>query len=319
MAKETVAEDFLYSDIAYDDAFRTMETECDDLLIPFLNYAFDEKYDNNSKIIRLRNEHFVEHEDKSEEKRITDSHFEVEHNGIIKKYHLECESKPYDSSIQIRIFEYDAQIALDNADNTNDCLKVHFPHTGILMLRSNSKTPNKTMIIIETPGGNISYEMPIIKVSDYNYDYIFERRLYLLIPFMIFNREKEMAEINASEKKISNLLDEYRDVFDRLRIAKNDGLLSSFSCGVIMNLTYKVLHKLTMKHKTIQQKVGDFMGGKVIDLPIIHEYHRGLDEGQASIISKLIENGNSEEDVSRLTGMPVDEIRRLIRKNTPSE
>ncbi len=86
-----------------------------------------------------------------------------------------------------------------------------------------------------------------------------------------------------------------------------------------MNLTYKVLHKLTMKHKTIQQKVGDFMGGKVIDLPIIHEYHRGLDEGQASIISKLIENGNSEEDVSRLTGMPVDEIRRLIRKNTPSE
>ena len=34
----------VYSDIAYDDAFRTMEGECDDVLIPFVNYFFSENY-----------------------------------------------------------------------------------------------------------------------------------------------------------------------------------------------------------------------------------------------------------------------------------
>ncbi len=75
----------LYSDTAYDDAFRTMETLCDDLLIPFVNLMFGEKYDSTAVLRRLRNEHFVEHEDESTDKRITDSFFEIIFNGITKK------------------------------------------------------------------------------------------------------------------------------------------------------------------------------------------------------------------------------------------
>ena len=62
----------LYSDTAYDDAFRTMEGECDDLLLPFINHMFGEEYDKSAVIKRLRNEHFIEHADGSEEKKITD-------------------------------------------------------------------------------------------------------------------------------------------------------------------------------------------------------------------------------------------------------
>ena len=40
----------LYSNIAYDDAFRTLESKCDDALIPFVNYFFDEKYDDSNAI-----------------------------------------------------------------------------------------------------------------------------------------------------------------------------------------------------------------------------------------------------------------------------
>ena len=59
------------------------------------------------------------------------------------------------------------------------------------------------------------------------------------------------------------------------------GELSSFACGVIISLTHKVLYKLTMKQEAVQQKVGDIMGGKVLDLPIIRVYHDGLAEGEA--------------------------------------
>ena len=66
-----------FSEFSYDDAFRTMETECDDIVIPFVNYFYNENYDENAQISRLRNEHFIEHEDQSDEKRITDSHFKI--------------------------------------------------------------------------------------------------------------------------------------------------------------------------------------------------------------------------------------------------
>ncbi len=81
----------IYSEFAYDDAFRTMETECDDIVIPFVNYFYKENYDNTAKIIRLRNEHFIEHEDQSDEKRITDSRIRITQNGVSKTYHFERE------------------------------------------------------------------------------------------------------------------------------------------------------------------------------------------------------------------------------------
>jgi hypothetical protein len=86
----------VYSETAYDDAFRTMEGRCDDLLIPFVNNMFGEKYDESAVVKRLRNEHYIEHEDGSEEKRVTDSFFDITCNNITKRYHLECESPKYD-------------------------------------------------------------------------------------------------------------------------------------------------------------------------------------------------------------------------------
>ncbi len=281
MTKAPITEDALYSDIAYDDAFRTMETECDDLLLPYVNYAFDENYGREAKVKHLRNEHFIEHEDHSQEKRITDSHFEVEQNGLSKRYHLECESKPYDRSILIRIFEYDAQIAVDTAITDESKLYVRFPRSGLLLLRSNSKTPDEASVVISTPKDEVAYNIPIVKVSDFTIDEIFEKKLFLLIPFFIFNFEKDLEEINKSDERVNDLKDLYRDILSRLERLQTEDALSSLSCGVIISMTHKVLHKLTMNHEIVQQKVGDVMGGKVIDLPIIRVYHQGKDEGLA--------------------------------------
>ncbi len=95
-----------YSATPYDDAFRTMEGECDDLLLPLVNYFFNESYGEDSKIERLRNEHFNEKPDGTEQKRITDSHFKIIQSGITRRYHIECESGDYDGSVLIRMFEY---------------------------------------------------------------------------------------------------------------------------------------------------------------------------------------------------------------------
>ncbi len=45
---------------AFDNAFRTVEGECDDVLIDFVNFVFHEKYDKTAVVVRLRNEHHIE-------------------------------------------------------------------------------------------------------------------------------------------------------------------------------------------------------------------------------------------------------------------
>ena len=45
LSEDYIYMDTIYSDFAYDDAYRTMESECDDLLIPFVNYFHNENYD----------------------------------------------------------------------------------------------------------------------------------------------------------------------------------------------------------------------------------------------------------------------------------
>ncbi len=58
-----------------------------------------------------------------DKERITDINFTV-YGKIPKKYHVECESSLPDGKITIRLFEYDAQIALDEGEVTEETLTV---------------------------------------------------------------------------------------------------------------------------------------------------------------------------------------------------
>ncbi len=143
--------DDIYSNFAYDDAFRTMTVECDDLVLPLLNYVFGEHYDKSARIIRQSNEFFPGQQGGSQDKKITDSRLRVLFDGVEKDYHLECESTAGDTSILIRMFEYGAQIALSEPDVSSGRLKVRFVNTGLLFLRSSKNTPDEMWIDIETP------------------------------------------------------------------------------------------------------------------------------------------------------------------------
>ncbi len=282
MKKDRQKTDPVYSETAYDDAFKTMQGECDDLVIPLINHMFNEHYDETAVIKRLRDEYHPDDPGGKKKKRVTDSTFEIICADVEKRYHLECESKRYDGSILIRIFEYDSQISMDRAQKSIDTVRLRFPQTGLLLLRSSSKVPKEARIEIELPNGrNMFYEVPIIMMSEYSIDDIFEKKLYMLIPFYAFNYERNLDEINRDEKKISGFLDMYTEIFDRLKQELDRGSLSTLSYSVIIKLTLSVAYKLTMKRKNVQKKVGDFMGGKVLDLPEIRLYHQGKDEGRA--------------------------------------
>ena len=315
----------------YDDAFRTMETKCDDLLIPFVNHIFGENYDKGAVINRLRNEEYIEHKDKSLEKRITDSSFEIRYEDAVKRYHLECESSRYDESILIRIFEYDSQIA--RADSEGDRYKVRFrfPNSGLLILRRSRNTPEAAVIELEMPDGKeTSYEIPVLRMWDYSIDDIFENKLYMLIPFYIFNYEGKLKSIDDSDEKTEQLIDEYKRIIARLKKENDNGNLSSVSVSVIIKLIHRVAYNLTKNRKKINEKVGDFMGGQVLDLPKAEGRIEGRVEGRVEgraeertvgiriFIEDKIEDGIPEdriiEKLTKRYGMTSDEARDHIQE-----
>ncbi len=226
-----------------------------------------------------RNEHFIEREDGSSQKRITDSHFMIREGNIENSYHMECESSEYDSTILLRIFEYTSQIAMDSAERTQDKLYVQFPKTGLLLLRAGNRDPEDGVIIISTPEGELSYKIPILKMADIGIDEIFEQQLYFLLPFFIFNYEKCFGELENDHIQMEELADDYRHILERLREeeSRQNGRLSTFSFGVIINLIERVSFNLTKKHVMIQKKVGDIVGGQILDL----EWIRFWEEAKA--------------------------------------
>ena len=78
------------------------------------------------------------------------------------------------------MFEYDTQIALENRELTPDTLTVSFPDSAIISLRHTLHTPDKMNINILTPGGNVSYNIPVLKVRQYSASELFEKHLFFL-------------------------------------------------------------------------------------------------------------------------------------------
>ena len=151
----------------YDGAFRTILNDCRQLIIPVINEVFNECYVGDEKIEFHPNEHFLDQQDAADQERITDTNFTI-FGKTKKKYHLECESSLPDRRMTIRLFEYDAQIALDEGEIVNETLTVTFPNTAVLYLRTYKKTPDKMCYVIETPGGTVKYDVPIMKVQEYS-------------------------------------------------------------------------------------------------------------------------------------------------------
>ena len=152
-----------YKATIYDDVWRTIVHDFPNLLIAFVNELFSESYSNDARVEFLQDTHEQKMPDGTVEKRITDTYFRIiDRDGTVKKYHLECQSTA-DSSMLVRLFEYGACIALDDAVQENNRIVLEFPNAAVLFLRSNRNTPDFMSIELKTPDGSISYKIPVAR------------------------------------------------------------------------------------------------------------------------------------------------------------
>ncbi len=307
----------------YDGAFRTILNDCRQLIIPVINEIFGEQYTGDEKIEFYPKEHFIDQQDAADQERITDTNFAII-GRTKKKYHLECESSPPDGRMTIRLFEYDAQIALDEGEVTKETLTVTFPNTAVLYLRAYKKTPDKMRYVIITPGGTVQYDVPIMKVQAYSLDDIFEKRLLLLIPFYIFSHEKRFPEYNNNEEKLAELKAEYQDILIRLDKLEQQGIIGAFEKRTIIELSGDVIREIAQKYENVQKGVGDIMGGALIETEARVILNRGRKEGrlegrqegrkelQEETARRMLKTGKlTIEEIAEYLGLSIADVERI--------
>lgn len=237
---------------------------------------------------------------------------------------LECESNIYNSKMLIRLFEYDAQIALDDAEVEKDKITVTFPHTSVLYLRNTSRTPDKMEVEINVPGDQAKYSVPVMKMANYSIDEIFEKKLYLLIPFYIFTYESKFAEYNRNEHRLYELKQEFERIVERLDDLVKSGSLDAFDRRIIMELSENVIKELAKKYDNVKQKVGGIMCGTLIETEsrkirnagIEIGQKQGIDIGKLQAYAEVIEKGYATiEDIAEDMNISAEKLENYMEKN----
>lgn len=110
-------------------------------------------------------------------------------------------------------------------------------------------------IEIITPGGTVSYPIPVMKSQQYGIEEIFEKGLLFLIPFYIFSHESRFKEYDGDKDKLRELQREYKDITDRIEQLLNAGEISEYIKCTIMDMSNKVLVHIARKYENVMEGV----------------------------------------------------------------
>ena len=182
-------------------------------------------------------------------------------------------------------------------------------------------------IVINTPGGSVSFDIPIMKVQSYSLQQIFDKNLLFLLPFYIFNLEKNFPLYEASEEALENLKKVYVDFMDRLEKEVTKGHISAYYRRTILDMSKKVLENIAAKYKNVQKGVNDIMGGQILEHEGKTIYNAGIKEGIAlgeargeergrreekfDTARRLRDMGMSDNDIHRATNISLDDLQML--------
>lgn len=295
----------------YDDVFRTLLNDCKQLIFPVLNEIFGENYSGNEDIKFSQNEIYLTQQDGEQEKRITDSCFIIRDDKKVMRYHLECESNP-DRSIIVRIFEYDAQIALNGREQEGYRLKVNFPHTAVIALRASGKMPESMSVEINTPGGSVEYDVPVLKTQVYSLDEIFDKNLLFLLPFYIFSYEKQFKKYDADESQMAEMVESLKLIVKRLGDLIQDGKLDQYTAQTLIFCFNKVAKSLAVDHANVLKGVDDVMGGKILEYEAKDILREGQEARAKATAERMYKKKMSVEEIADLVGYSVEIVKKWL-------
>ena len=281
------------SSTIFDDVFRTMLEKMPQLAIPLINEVFGTSYLEDIKIIQKRNEHQTQNG-----RVITDSHLLIAN----RVYHIECQSTD-DSTMVIRMIEYDFAISLEQVQKENGRYRMYFPQSCVLYLRGIKKRDAISVEIVMPNGGTVEYTVPVVQVQEFTCDDMLQKHLLFLLPYHVIKYEQEKG-LDTDGEKWKELLDEYAKIEKYLEekfLEKGN----EKTYRDMVELIIRIADYVFRDKEKVRKGFGDVMGGKVLELESDRLIKQGLEQG----FKRGVEQGIAME--RKKTEAAEAEIRRL--------
>ena len=257
------------SSTIFDDVFRTMLEKMPQLAVPLINEVFGTSYPEDVKIIQKRNEHQTKNG-----RIITDSHLLIA-NRI---YHIECQSTD-DSTMVIRMIEYDFAISLEQVQKENGRYRMYFPQSCVLYLWGIKKRDAISVEIVMPNGGTVEYTVPVVQVQEFTCDDMLRKRLLFLLPYHVIKYEQE-KDLDTDSEKWKEFLDECKKIESYLEenfLEKGN----EKSYRDMIELIIRIADHVFRDNEKVRKGFGDVMGGKVLELESDKLIQRGIEQGIA--------------------------------------
>ena len=293
----------------YDDVFRTLAQKTPRVFVSLINEVFGTNYSGEAELEQLHNEFY-----KEDGVVITDSIFKI--GG--ERYHIECQSNQ-DGTMAIRMVEYDFLSGITEARKQNEYEKVELPMSCVLYLRSTRNTPDSLVIKICQDDRSMDYVTKVIKLSDYTTDVILEKKLLIMIPFLMFNYEKRLKSKRNRDEALEDVLKECQKVAYLLGSLGNDEVTNNELLDLIEGFE-KVTGYLFKNDPRVSEEVEKIMGGNVyktrsevlLEEGMEKGREEGIKEGRRSALISLFSKGIiTEEQACRELAVSSEELKSL--------
>lgn len=316
------------SNTPYDEMFKTMLYDCRSLIPPVLNEMFNEHYTGDEEIVFRQNEIIVTAPGGEQCRRLKDSFFTVL-AAIRRGYIFECETEA-DGSVLIRLFQYNLETALQEATTKEGMLTVRLPRIALLVLRGAGKRRKAMQIRLILPDDELAaFSVPVMYVSDYTLEQIFEKKLLFLLPFYLFAHEKRFDLYERDAAAMEDLLEDFRTIMRRLAKLQAGGVLDAYTKETIEMMLRKAIQRLTANHKNVQKGLMKVVGGSTL---IPHEAWKirneakregrregrregkreGKREGVIATARELLLMGVlTLKQIAQATGLPIPELEAM--------
>ena len=180
-------------------------------------------------------------------------------------------------------------------------------------------------------GQTLKYSLPAVYVEKYTRDTIFQKKLFLLLPYYIMRYEKQKEILDQDEEKLKILLDEYADIQRKLHESLQNQDMEEYYTDMVSFIT-KVSDYIFRDSEKTKKGLEKTMGGEVLELEseklirkgrqqgIQQGIQQGMQQGMqqgiqtntAETVIRMRNTGKfTEEDISLATGLGLEEIRKI--------
>lgn len=212
----------------------------------------------------------------------------------------------------IRMFQYDAAIAIEHATQTaDDQTEAYFPKSCVLYIRNHREIQHQHTVNVHfADGQTVNYHCPIVYAQKYTIDSIFEKRLLLLLPYYILRYEHFLKSNTNDTDKIDQLLKDYTTICERLSQIMEYSEKRSLYLDLI-KLINQVADYIIPADKPVKERMELVMGGNVLKL-----FSDELEEHEKRGIKKGTEEAHYTMSVKlHQHGMSISEIAEVVQES----